>query len=219
MIVTAVERKRRRVDVFVDGELAIRIGAKLAAEQGVQPGVAITEAKLADLEELDLQRRAMETAVRLLAYRQRSVHEMRDRLRRKGIPEATITSTVNRLKNLGYLDDTSFARSWSESRRSASPRSARLLASELRLKGIAPEVANEATSGVSDEEAAYEAASYRLRSLTGLEYQKFRERLGRFLTSRGFSYDVSREVIERCWQEVGGADRASGDDVTAPDPD
>jgi len=209
MIVTAVERKRRRVNVYVDGELAVEIGAKLADERGVAPGTAITEETLDELSEADARRQAMESAVRLLAYRQRSVHELRDRLRRKGFANDVVQGTVGRLKELGYLDDAAFARSWTESRRSASPRSARLLASELRLKGVAPRVANEATAELSDEEAAHEAASRRARSLARLEYQAFRERLGRFLTSRGFSYDVSRETIDRCWAEVGG----DGEDV------
>jgi len=209
MIVTAVERKRQRANVYVDGELAVEIGAKLADERGVAPGFAITEEKLDELREADARRQAMESAVRLLAYRQRSVHELRDRLRRKGFANDVVQGTVGRLKELGYLDDAAFARSWTESRRSASPRSARLLASELRLKGVAPGVANEATADLSDEEAAYEAASRRARSLARLEYQAFRERLGRFLTSRGFSYDVSRETIDRCWAEAGG----DGEDV------
>ena len=91
------------------------------------------------------------------------------------------------------------------SRQSGRPRAARLLASELRLKGIATQVANEATSSSSADGAAYEAASGRLRSLRGLQYKAFRERLGRFLTSRGFDYGVALETIDRCWEELGGA--------------
>ncbi len=206
MIVTAVERKRGRINVFVDGEPAIEIGAKLASERGLKPGRAITTEELAELEAADQRRRAMDYAVRLLSYRQRGVHELRDRLGRKGIDRVAVEATIKRLKELGYLDDTAFARSWTETRLAASPRSSRLLASELRLKGIAPQVASDATSEVSDEEAAYRAASVRLRSLKALEYKPFRERLGRFLTSRGFDYGVARETIDRCWTELHGDD-------------
>ena len=209
MIVTAVERKRGRVSVFVDGEPAIEIGATLASERGVTPGRAITTEELAELEAADQRRRAMDSAVRLLSYRQRGVHELRDRLGRKGIHRVVVEATIKRLKELGYLDDAAFARSWTETRLAASPRSSRLLASELRLKGIAPQVASDATSNVSDEEAAYRAASGRLRSLKALEYRPFRERLGRFLTSRGFGYGVAKGTIDRCWTELHG----DGEDV------
>ncbi len=205
MIVTEIERKRGRVRVFIDGELALELSVKLAAERGIRPGRTVTAEELAELADADARRRSMDTAVRMLAYGPRSVHELRDRLKRKRFEPEIIAATVDRLKELGYVDDEAFARIWTESRQSARPRSARLLASELRLKGIAPQVANEATSAISDDEAAYEAASGRLRSLKGLQYTTFRERLGRFLTSRGFDYGVARETIERCWEELGGA--------------
>ena len=205
MIVTDIERKRGRVSVFIDGEPVLELSAKLAAERGIRLGRTVTSEELAELAEADARRRAMDTAVRMLSYGPRSVHELRDRLKRKSFEPEIITATVGRLKELGYVDDEAFARSWTETRQSSRPRSARLLASELRLKGIAPQVANEATSAISDDEAAYEAASGRLRSLRGLQYKTFRERLGRFLTSRGFDYGVARETIERCWEELGGA--------------
>ncbi len=205
MIVTNIERKRGRVSVFIDGELVLELSAKLAAERGIRPGRTVTSDELAELAEADARRRAMDTAVRMLSYGPRSVHELRDRLKRKSFEPDIIAATVDRLKELGYVDDEAFARSWTETRQAARPRSARLLANELRLKGIAPQVANEATAEISDSEAAYEAASGRLRSLRGLHYKKFRERLGRFLTSRGFDYGVARETIERCWEELGGA--------------
>ena len=204
MIVTNIERKRGRVRVFIDGEQALELSPNLAAERGIRPGRTVTSEELAELADEDARRRAMDTAFRLLAYGPRSVHELRNRLKRKSFEPEIIARTVDRLKELGYVDDEAFARFWAESRRSSSPRSARLLASELRLKGIAPQVANEATSDISDEEAAYEAASGKLRSLRGLQYKTFRERLGRFLTSRGFDYGVARETIDRCWEELGG---------------
>ncbi|MCI0890827.1 MAG: RecX family transcriptional regulator [Chloroflexi bacterium] len=204
MIVTNIERKRGRVRVFIDGEQALELSPNLAAERGIRPGRTVTSEELAELADEDARRRAMDTAFRLLAYGPRSVHELRNRLKRKSFEPEIIARTVDRLKELGYVDDEAFARFWTESRRSSSPRSARLLASELRLKGIAPQVANEATSAIADDEAAYEAASGRLRSLRGLQYKTFRERLGRFLTSRGFDYGVARETIDRCWEELGG---------------
>jgi len=212
MIVTQVERKRGRVSVFVDGERALELSTKLAAEQGIRPGRTVTSEELVELATADERRRAMDSAVRLLSYGPKSVHELRDRLKRKSLGPEAIDATVGRLKELGYVEDAAYARSWAESRQSSRPRSARLIASELRLKGIAPQLALEATSAISDEDAAYEAAAGRLRALRGLQYKKFRERLGRFLTSRGFDYGVARETIERCWEESGGtADAAEID--------
>lgn len=203
MIVTAVERQRRRsiVNVFVDGRFALALGSQLAAERGVRPGRSLTSGELASLAEAEARRSALESALRLLAYRPRSERELRDRLARKRFPRAVIDRTLSRLREMGYLDDAAFARFWTETRQSLRPRSGRLLAVELRRLGVTKETAEEATADISEEDAAYEAAGARLRLLRGLEYQRFRERLGRFLTRRGFAYDIARRTIERCWEE------------------
>jgi len=204
MIVTSIQRKPRRrlVDVYVDGEFALALGRELAAERGLRAGIAITPGELTALRVDQARRSAIETALRLLSYRPRSERELRDRLFRKAFDRATVGATLARMRELGYLDDAEFARFWTETRQAAGPRSKRLLASELRGRGIDRRLAEEATAEVADEEAAYEAASRRLRALGGLEYGRFRERLGAFLTRRGFSYEVARGTIDRCWQEL-----------------
>jgi len=206
VIVTAVERqrRRRRVNVFVDGRFALALGADLALEQDVRPGRTLSPEELSALAEAEARRAGFEAALRLLAYRPRSEQELRDRLARKGFGRTTVEETLARVRGLGYLDDDAFARFWTETRQALRPRSRWLVASELRRRGVAQETAEEATASISDEEAAYQAASRRLRALGGLEYPRFRERLGRFLASRGFSYHIARRTIERCWAELGG---------------
>jgi regulatory protein len=206
VIVTAVDRqrRRRRVNVFVDGRFALALGAELAAERDVRPGRELTAAELSALARAEERRGAMESALRLLSYRPRTEQELRQRLRRKGFGPPAVGETLGRLRELGYLDDQAFARFYTETQQASRPRSKRLLTGELRWRGVAQETAEEATAEVSDEEAAYLAASRRLRALRELEYVRFRERLGSFLTRRGFSYDVARRTIERCWQELGG---------------
>ena len=210
MIVTAVERKRRgrKVDVYVDGAFALQIGRELAVERDVRPGRTLITAELASLREAEARRSAVESALQLLSYRPRSERELKQRLFRKGFSSRVVQATLARMRELGYLDDAAFARFWTEARQAAHPSSQWLLRGELRRRGIATETAEEVTEGISDEEAAYEAARRRLRAFDGLEYQEFRERLGAFLTRRGFSYGVARRTIDRCWAEREGTSSA-----------
>lgn len=206
MIVTAVvrQKRRRRVDLYVDGELALAVGLELAVERDIHPGRTLIRAELAALAEEDARRLAFEAALRSLAYRPRSEKELRDRLSRRGFSRRVVGATLDRLRGLGYLDDAAYARFYAETQQASRPRSRRLLQVELRRRGVAPPVAEEATEGVSDEDAAYLAAQRRVGALRGLEYQRFRERLGSFLTRRGFSYEVARRTLDRCWAELSG---------------
>jgi len=207
VIVTAVVRKARRkkVDVYVDGELALTIGSELAVERELKPGAEISLRQIGALEYEEARRSCLAAAVMLLSYRQRSERELRERLRRKGFAKPPVDESIARLRELGYVNDASFARFYTETRQSSRPSSQRLLAIELRRKGVEASIAEEATADVSDEEAAYDAASRRLSGLRDHEYGRFRERLGSFLTRRGFSYDVARRTIDRCWAELDGA--------------
>lgn len=210
MIITAlVRRPRQQVCVVVDGEPALTVGQDVVADRGLHEGQPISRAELHALADDDGRRRALDAGLRLLSYRPRSEREMRDRLRRRGFAGRHVDHAVARLRQLGYLNDAAFARFWAEQRSSLSPRGRRLIRSELLAKGVAAEVAAAALEGLSDEDAAYQAAVRRLRSLRGLEYPAFRERLGAFLTRRGFSYDVARRTIQRCWEESKDTDDTS----------
>jgi regulatory protein len=106
------------------------------------------------------------------------------------------------MRELGYLDDAAYARFYVDARLASTPRSRRALAFELGRKGVERELAAAAVLPLSDEDAAYEAAQRRLRSLRGLDRQTFTRKLGSFLASRGFGYGIARTTIDRCFQEI-----------------
>ena len=83
---------------------------------------------------------AMEIAVGYLGTRPRTQWETERRLRRAGTPEPVITQTVERLGEIGYLDDAAFARWWGEQRDRHAPRGLRMIEAELRQHGVPREV-------------------------------------------------------------------------------
>lgn len=206
-IVTAIEQqpRRRRYNVYVDGEFALALEPETLAASGLRAGAAVAGDRLLELAAEDLRKRAFDAALRLLAYRPRSEQEMRTRLLRRGLPPDVIAATVEKLRGYGYIDDAAFARAWVESRAGGSPRGQRLLRRELRSKGVAAETVTEATADVGEEEAARRAALKKLRSLHGLGYRDFRARLAGYLGRRGFGYDVIRPLIHELWQQQGAA--------------
>jgi regulatory protein len=78
----------------------------------------------------------LDAAARFLEVRPRSIDEVRRRLRDAGYREELVQSAIDRLVDLGILDDAAFARAWVESRDRARPRGARALRDELRRKGV-----------------------------------------------------------------------------------
>jgi regulatory protein len=78
----------------------------------------------------------LEAAARFLEARSRSVAEVRRRLTSAGYRADLVEGAIERLLELGMLDDEAFARAWVESRDRARPRGERAIREELRLKGV-----------------------------------------------------------------------------------
>lgn len=209
--ITAQVRDPKRVSVFLDGEFAFGMSAERIFEHRVEVGEEMTAARMAELLAVDAADRATEAAVNLLSYRARSERELRDRLRRKNFDEATIGEAIERLTRWGYLNDAEFARRWVENRATHRPRGRRLLAQELRQKGIDRDLVAETLeeAELDEDEAAREAARSRLNSLRGLDRQVAQRRLSGFLARRGFSGETIRRVVS---DALGELDETVGDD-------
>lgn len=105
---------------------------------------------------------------------------------------------LDRLGEVGLVDDRSFAAAWVSARQGRKHLSRRALREELVRKGIAREVIDEALNEVdADDEfrAAYELAERKARSMTGLEPQVRWRRLAGALARRGFSAAIAARVL------------------------
>jgi regulatory protein len=188
------------VNIHLDGEFAFGLERITAA--WLRIGQELDEKKIDQLQAEDTRERAFQQALLFLSYRARSESEIRKNLQKHEIPEAVIEETLERLRRDGLADDEQFARAWVENRSAFRPRSRRLMALELRQKGLDDDAAKSALESVDDEALAYEAAQKRATRFKGLEWSEFRTKLSGFLARRGFSYSVIAPVVTRIWNET-----------------
>ena len=73
-----------------------------------------------------------------------------------------------------------------ENRNIFRPRSRRVLAMELRQKGLDDETVQSAVAGVDEDALAYECSSKELGRLKDLEWNDFRKKLSEYLARRVF---------------------------------
>jgi regulatory protein len=212
--ITAIKVQKRnpqRVAIYLDGEFAFGLARIVAAWLNV--GKALSDEEILRYQEQDTLEVAYQKALHFISYRPRATAEVQKKLVEKGFSEAVIVETLDRLQRNGLLDDAQFAQAWVENRTTFRPRSRRVLAFELRQKGIVDETIDQALGEAIDEESlAYEAGQRPARRLAGLEAREFRTRVGAFLARRGFPYDVVRPVVDRLWSEF----HQAGD---TPEPD
>ena len=197
---TVQKKNPNRVNVHLDGEFAFGLARIVAA--WLRVGLELSDEKIEQLQAEDARERAFQQAMLFLSYRARSEAEIRQNLRKHEIPEPVIEQTLDRLRQDGFANDHQFARAWVENRSTFRPRSRRMMAMELRQKGLHDEAVSSAVAGVDDEALAYEAAQKRMARYKGLEWNEFRKKLSDFLARRGFSYSVIAPVVTRIWNEA-----------------
>lgn len=208
----------QRVSIFIDGEYALGVSLTTISRAGLYVGKALDQAEFDRLALLESDDKAFQAALRLLEQRHRSEAELRTRLTRKEYAPTAIDHAIERLAQLGLVDDAAFARRWVENRQASRPRGAGALRDELRRKGIAPDLAASVLSDealIGDEGArALELARAALHKYAGAaDRNAFTRRLGGFLQRRGFGFDVIRPIVDQLWAEL-GASNTEGDEDT-----
>lgn len=204
--ITKVETQQHnaeRVSIYISGEFAFGVPAIEAARRGLASGRALTAQEIDELLAIDESARAVDAALQFLGYRPRSEYEVRQRLRRKGFPDAAIEHAVQQLLEWSYLNDRQFADFWLNNRLEHSPRGERALMQELRRKGVDVETAREAlgVQEVDEHSAALELARKRLPSLRNLDRPTRDRRLTGFLQRRGYGWEVISPVLKQLASE------------------
>jgi regulatory protein len=199
------KQRGKRVHIYIDGRFALALDTEIAVGEKLKVGTGLEADRLAALARQEQVFRCREAAMRFLGYRPRSEAELRQRLQKKGFPGDVIGDVLKALREQGLVDDTEFARFWTENRESFSPRSQASTRRELRQKGVAPDVVDAVVSTIDDEDSAYRTAARRAGRMTVKDYQEFRRRLGAYLRRRGFNYDIINKTVEKIWQEKGEA--------------
>lgn len=199
--ITAIEvqeKKRNRRSIFMDGKFVMGVDEDVVADLGLHVGQQLAEEELQKIVHAELVSKAKQKALNLLGYRSRSRAEIAKRLSRAGYAEEVVEEVLSRLEDLGLIDDARFSASWVNSRVAGKGLGKARIRWELRQKGVADEVAEEALSAV-DADAEYRLAADAARRRWGkdkdTDERAKRRRVASFLRRRGFEWQVIREVL------------------------
>lgn len=137
-------------------------------------------------------------ALRFLSFRPRSEKEVEDYLKKKNSDSETSKKIINKLKEYNFLNDKEFARLWFESRTKLKPRAKRVIKMELKQKGIDEEIIDNLfeNNNTEDKEIALALAERRVKRYANEDPQKRKEKMYRYLASKGFNYDIIKDVVD-----------------------
>jgi regulatory protein len=158
------------------------------------------EDEVVSLDPAKARERVFQRAAKLLAAKQRSVEELRERLLAgRGATTAVVEEVIARLRDYGYLDDAKFAQSYASLRLRERPIGRRRLQRDLWLKKIDKQTAETALDEVFEatpEEGLIDRAIAKRVRLRGRpKSREEAKKLFDHLIRQGFEFDLVSDKV------------------------
>ncbi len=148
---------------------------------------------------------ARQIVLRQLTAAPRSRSQLEQALRRKGCPDDIAVAVLDRMEEVGLVDDSAYAGMLVRSQQAGRGLARRALAQELRRKGVDDETAAAALDEVDphdEEDRARELVAKKMRSMSGLEPLVQTRRLAGMLARKGYPSDLSMRVVREAVREA-----------------
>ncbi len=195
--VTSIQRQVKRgnrYSIFVDTKYAFSLSETALLESRLASGQELTEQQVKDLKKLSVDDKLYNLTLRYVAIRPRTQWEVETYLQRKDASPTLAEQLLNKLSNIGLLDDHKLAQAFVNDRRLLRPTSRRKMMAELRKKHVTDEVIQKALGNErQDERSALRAIVERKRKQS--RYQDDLK-LMQYLARQGFNYDDIKQALK-----------------------
>lgn len=198
MRITSITRQLKnpeRVNIFIDGQYALSLSLDELVREKLKKDQQLTPAELKKLKKISADGKLRSRSLEWLLGRPHSTREFRDYLRKKKAESELVEVLIKEFSTKGYLDDTKFA-VWFAELRARKHRSHRAIRAELLGKGISGEALEAALASeeLNEEEALKELIAKKQKQS---RYKDNPEKLAKYLTSQGFSYELVKKTIKQ----------------------
>jgi regulatory protein len=203
MIITRIVKKGNKdVTIHFDDDKFLILAVEVFLKSGLKKGDNLSEDRFSFLIEQNKLFHIKQKAFRLLGRRQHSTSELRTKLWQKDYDKSLIELVISDLNENGYLKDSDFISAFVADKSKTKKWSTNKIKSELIKRGLTPkqidEILNEQPKETEYENALKLAQKkYMLLVNRNSEPKELRNKLSAFLFSKGFDYELIKEVCEK----------------------
>ena len=147
--------------------------------------------------------------LRMLEARPRTRNELAKALLKKGVPPEAGERVLDRLTEVGLIDDAALAESFAMARHTERGLARRAIATQLARRGVDDLLVTQATAQIAPEDelaAACRLAVSRLRRMPLLDSVTQQRRLVGLLMRRGYSAEMTYSAVRSALAELGAGD-------------
>ncbi len=204
MIIERIAKKdNETVIIYLDNSEKLFLSYEVLLKSGLRKGSEISEDRFDFLVLQNRKYHIRQKAISFLAKRIHSKRELEIKLRKKNYEKELIDDVLNELLAKGLIDDAAFANQFTDEKINRKKWGLLKVKSELFKKGIAAEVVEDVLKEYSDSENqisnALSLAEKKLNIILKRESdkKKLKQKIIAYLVSRGFSYNVALETIQK----------------------
>lgn len=181
-----------RCNIELDGRFFCGMKLETVMRHRLKVGMRVTEEELSAMQLESEKRTALDKALHHIASSMRTEKEVRDFLRRKGYLDDVSSYVVEKMEEYGFLDDRAYAAEYAQS--AGKRKGRRLIAAELRRKGVGEEEIGQAVDLLEGEEESAKAVLEKY--LRGKELnQKTLQKAFSYLLGKGYDYETARSAL------------------------
>ncbi len=180
-----------RCNIYLDNVFYCGLELETIMKNRLKIGTEIAEERLNEIQTESESLRALDKALNFISLSKKTKKEVEDYLRKKGYLDGTIETVISKMSTYKFINDEEYAKDYvkSYSKRKGN----KLLAMELKRKGVGDSEISEAIEERSDESEGANAVAEKY--LRGKEKTKENAvKCYRYLLGKGFSYDVAKEA-------------------------
>ncbi|HVC36159.1 MAG TPA: RecX family transcriptional regulator [Candidatus Dormibacteraeota bacterium] len=193
--ITPQIKRPDRYSIFIDGQYTFSLHGDSLLEAKLVLGLELNGSQLAKLKKTSSQDRLYSRTLRYAALRKRSLWEIKTYLERKDASPALINIILNKLSNIGIVDDEDLARALVADRQLLRPTSRLKLISDLRHKHISEEIIQRAVAATKNSEQVV------LKEIIERKRQqsKYQDdlKLMQYLARQGFKYQDIKQALAK----------------------
>lgn len=192
------KRNKDRVNIYLDEEYAFSCSAELVYKYNLKKDTIIEDENIANIIKNDNIMKCRNSALRIVERTCKTEDEIREKLILKEYDDYSINETINFLKEYSFIDDEKYANAYVKDRMKREGKNK--IKYSLKKKGIDEEQIERAISNIDaneEEEIARELAvkKYNILSKREADKLKLKQKLTRFLISKGYNYELTNKVI------------------------
>lgn len=199
MIITDIENQKNidRVNIYLDNKFAFGLTYEISYKYGLHVNKEVDLDFIDNILKAEEQNKITNSALNLLSYRQRSIKEIFQSLKKKGYEEVYIQKAIKYCVDQNYLNDENFAQSFIKDKQNLNKFGSKRIKYELINKGITNEIIDKLLliEPEDEYEIALEIAYKKMTSYNGQDRNSIYRKLGGLLQRKGYPYDIVTKVL------------------------